>query len=887
MDFINCVVFLILSVPSIQGHDMKVGLLESEMTILSRINWHGINVLEISDSFSGGEHYQSNTKHYNVPTRISRFINGHFITKKYVNLYHSVTWNQVLEDEENTLMFSHFNNQRRRHHQNNVNKDNNNKNNSNMFLAELSFNYNNPVCHMYDVIIATNPTYTRNASNIMYVSKYLRRGGRAILNITLFINVSNNMDIIEDEHVRRQYHYMTDLNEIDRYILKQSQDTLQIVEYVDDKKGWSLSKIQDCRTILISAIKLDYLIRRRRRDETTTKGNKNHLSIIQQQRCTRPDRIMFVAHPDDELIFGWYGFLQIHPTCWHVVSVTNKNRPREHQFKHAMKILNIESFEVWGYMDCVECVPFSTTLNADQSKIHDASHFDNIANHIRRTILQIRPSYIVTHNPFGEYGHAQHVELSYILTNMVQHDKLYYFNPSIFVDNNISVNHDNNNNNNNNNDRVDSASDPFLILMQNIPSMRVIYPQEFGRTMAFDTTMSLPFVAAIDFKNNKNNLRHAMHLYCVHINALWDITEHSKFCYQARLIRDLVLDEAFQMQNKYTTEHLENIIVYHAGVFQSIAGSPNPTHLHQHVATLLNNITRYIDRRGVNIITSSTHLSSASPHFLTEFLERKRMEDVLKLQKFGKYTLYKMLYEKLENQYRPIYCDKCRNSNSNNKDVGVKNKCLIPMVRQGNTYYHTFTFRIWIVIVPKDDYTNQHDILGDSLKYLHHNIELFIANKGSTHRDVQPYGDDRYSIYSHYNVEHFNSYLGEKYLMILCNLNMNELVRKIHLYFKEFHFQFDKADNTVLPQLISIDMMLDKNGNVYPLQYNNVEDGGTAGQNGKLMEGMKATKKSILPNNKVNQLLFHDYFNLLFDAAQNKNKIKSMAMHHHNHFAII
>ena len=66
----------------------------------------------------------------------------------------------------------------------------------------------------------------------------------------------------------------------------------------------------------------------------------------------------------------------------------------------------------------------------------------------------------------------------------------------------------------------DDDDDPFTILKQNIPTMRVVYPQEFGRTMAFDTTMSLPFIKAIDFINNINHIRHVLHIYCILIRIV-------------------------------------------------------------------------------------------------------------------------------------------------------------------------------------------------------------------------------------------------------------------------------------------------------------------------------------------------------------------------------
>ena len=236
-----------------------------------------------------------------------------------------------------------------------------------------------------------------------------------------------------------------------------------------------------------------------------------------------------------------------------------------------MNILNITSYDVWGYKDCGTCIPFVLDINHESST---SSAFTNIFDHIRHAILQIRPINVVTHNPYGEYGHAQHVELSRLLTSIIQNDKLYYFNPSI-----LKEIHD---------DQDDDDDDPFTILKQNIPTMRVIYPQEFGRTMAFDTTMSLPFIKAIDFINNINYIRHVLHIYCIDINTKWDVKEHVQNCYQKELIQDLILRDNIRVQSTIMKHQLENINIYNH--HQSIAGSPNPLYFNQHINKLYDDI---------------------------------------------------------------------------------------------------------------------------------------------------------------------------------------------------------------------------------------------------------------------------------------------------------
>ena len=104
-------------------------------------------------------------------------------------------------------------------------------------------------------------------------------------------------------------------------------------------------------------------------------------------------KLMIVAHPDDELIFGG-GELIKHGSEYKVVCITNKdNKTRSKEFENVMKALNVSSYEMWNFKD---------------------SLYDKISNYdldLFTKLLSKDWEKIVTHNPIGEYGHPKHKRL--------------------------------------------------------------------------------------------------------------------------------------------------------------------------------------------------------------------------------------------------------------------------------------------------------------------------------------------------------------------------------------------------------------------------------------------------------------------------------------------
>lgn len=106
------------------------------------------------------------------------------------------------------------------------------------------------------------------------------------------------------------------------------------------------------------------------------------------------DKILFVAHPDDEIIF--FGSCLLREPGWLVVCVTGgRNRTRAREFAGAMREVNA-AWVMWNFSDGMDITWNRRKLVSKISKVLETG-----------TLWKK----VVTHNAEGEYGHWQHKQL--------------------------------------------------------------------------------------------------------------------------------------------------------------------------------------------------------------------------------------------------------------------------------------------------------------------------------------------------------------------------------------------------------------------------------------------------------------------------------------------
>jgi len=123
-------------------------------------------------------------------------------------------------------------------------------------------------------------------------------------------------------------------------------------------------------------------------DPSVTPKNANMLNKAFQDYQLK--KLMIVAHPDDELIFGGAELIK-HGPEYKVICLTNKsNNIRNKEFEQVMKKLNVGSWEMFDYEDT----------------LYPTQQFD-----LENILMSRKWEKIVTHNPIGEYGHPQHKQV--------------------------------------------------------------------------------------------------------------------------------------------------------------------------------------------------------------------------------------------------------------------------------------------------------------------------------------------------------------------------------------------------------------------------------------------------------------------------------------------
>jgi len=115
-------------------------------------------------------------------------------------------------------------------------------------------------------------------------------------------------------------------------------------------------------------------------------------TITRSKRHADCDKIMIVAHPDDELLFAGLGLLR--ETGWHVVCITHAgDKTRREEF-----------FDAMGR---TETVSHYTIMNHSDQRFCTSLH-PQLVNDLTALLYERPWVKIATHNFRGEYGHPQH-----------------------------------------------------------------------------------------------------------------------------------------------------------------------------------------------------------------------------------------------------------------------------------------------------------------------------------------------------------------------------------------------------------------------------------------------------------------------------------------------
>lgn len=112
-------------------------------------------------------------------------------------------------------------------------------------------------------------------------------------------------------------------------------------------------------------------------------------------------KLMIVAHPDDESLFGGASLLE---SNWKVVCVTNgDNEIRRKEFEEVMRLTN-SSFEMWDYYDEINTPLDEVRLQKDLEILVSKQTWEKIA----------------THNCNGEYGHKHHIQINKLMKKITK-----------------------------------------------------------------------------------------------------------------------------------------------------------------------------------------------------------------------------------------------------------------------------------------------------------------------------------------------------------------------------------------------------------------------------------------------------------------------------------
>jgi LmbE family N-acetylglucosaminyl deacetylase len=123
------------------------------------------------------------------------------------------------------------------------------------------------------------------------------------------------------------------------------------------------------------------------------------------------DKLMIVAHPDDETLFGGGELIQ-HASEYKVVVLDYGNHMVRHrEFIKAMEMIGVGKWEHW------DGEPYKSSAAYNESILIPL---------IERVLNEREWTKVVTHNQGGEYGHYRHVSTHNVMARLCP-EKLWVF----------------------------------------------------------------------------------------------------------------------------------------------------------------------------------------------------------------------------------------------------------------------------------------------------------------------------------------------------------------------------------------------------------------------------------------------------------------------------
>ena len=152
-------------------------------------------------------------------------------------------------------------------------------------------------------------------------------------------------------------------------------------------------------------------------DMITMKSKDVKLLDSKISKLLEPNKLMIVAHPDDEMLWGGMNLLL--DNGWHVIVAThgNQNDFRYNELKNSVKYAGVYQWDMFNIKD---------VYTEDQDKADKT--FNNKSTPLYKNLLKLSKQkwdLVLTHNHLGEYGHAHHIAVH----NLV---KKIFKNPQFF-----------------------------------------------------------------------------------------------------------------------------------------------------------------------------------------------------------------------------------------------------------------------------------------------------------------------------------------------------------------------------------------------------------------------------------------------------------------------